>query len=467
MLEALHVKDFRLLWGARSISQLGSWLLVVAVPAQVLALTHSLLATGYALAAEFLPPVLLGPIAGVLVDRWDRRRVMIAADLLRAVAVLALLPVREPRHLWLVYVALVVESVGTLAFRPAAQAHVPAVVGTGRLLGSANALNSLTDGAVRLIGGPLGGVLFATAGFHTVVWLDAATYLISVLALTRTTRRPRTDLTDPATTDPNPDPDPATPTAPGTADPVATPGRSAPAAATPPASSAPVPTTATTTGTAADSTAATTAPVGTPVGVRGVFADLVAGWGFLRRSATLSALLVVTTLFLGANASLTALLMPFAVESLGGATQGGVLMSGLGVGFLLGAPVVRWAVDRVEVRALLGVALVLTGLGFALLFGSASMLAAVPSAVLIGMAGSTVVVGTQTAVQRATPDAVLGRVSAALFTGEAAATLVGALAGPALAEATSIRVVALAACGSTLVGALSAALLIPAPRRAT
>ncbi|GLI02904.1 MFS transporter [Phytohabitans aurantiacus] len=78
MIEALRLRDFRLLWLARLVSLLGSWLLIVAVPAYVFALTGSLVATGLTLAAEFLPSVLLGPIAGVLADRWDRRSAMLA-----------------------------------------------------------------------------------------------------------------------------------------------------------------------------------------------------------------------------------------------------------------------------------------------------------------------------------------------------------------------------------------------------
>jgi MFS family permease len=187
VIEALWIRDFRLLWVSRLVSTLGSWLLVVAVPAYVFTLTNSVAATGLTLAAEFLPPMLLGPVAGVLVDRWDRRRVMIAADVLRAAAVLLLLLVREPGSIWLVYLALALESVGTVVFRPAAQAHTPMLVGTGTSLSSANALNAVTDGTVRLIGAPLGGALFAWAGFNLLVWLDTGTYLLSAIAILLTT----------------------------------------------------------------------------------------------------------------------------------------------------------------------------------------------------------------------------------------------------------------------------------------
>jgi MFS family permease len=184
MFQALQVRDFRLLWGARLVSSLGSWLLVVAVPAHVFTATGSLRATGLVLAAEYLPFLLLGPAAGVLADRLDRRRLLIAADLVRAAAVSALLAAGD--RPWVVYLALLVENAATVVARPAQQAQVPAVVGTGPLLSSAAALGAVTDGTVRLVGGPLGAVLLVTAGFPALVGIDVASYLLSAAALART-----------------------------------------------------------------------------------------------------------------------------------------------------------------------------------------------------------------------------------------------------------------------------------------
>lgn len=384
MITALRVRDFRLLWAARTVSVFGTWLLVVAVPAHVFHLTGSLLASGAALAAEFLPLVLLGPVAGVLVDRWDRRRVMVAADVLRAAAVLLLLVARDPGDLWLVYVALVVESTGTVVFRPAAQAHTPVVVGTGTALSGANALNSLTDGVARLVGAPLGGVLTALVGFPALVVADAVSYLVSAALLALMARRPRGDRRT------------------------------------------------------------------------GVGRELAEGLAFLRSERTAKTLLVVSTVFLAANASLSALVTPFGITALGGTGPVGLVMSGLGVGFLLGAPASRVLVDRLRAGAVLAGALGVTSVGFVLLFGSTSLTRALPSAVLIGLSGSAALVVTQTALQRVTPTAVLGRVGAVMLTGEAAATVVGALAGPALAEVTSLRTTAYAACALTLLAALYA-----------
>ena len=80
MFQALQVPDFRLLWGGGLISALGTWLLVLAIPAHILAVTGSLRDTGLALAAEYLPQLALGPVAGAVADHWDRRRLMTGAD---------------------------------------------------------------------------------------------------------------------------------------------------------------------------------------------------------------------------------------------------------------------------------------------------------------------------------------------------------------------------------------------------
>ena len=173
MLQALRIRDFRLLWGARLVSSLGSWLLVIAVPAHVFLLTGSVMATGLTMVAEYLPSVALGLIAGVAADRWDRRHLMLATDIFRAVALLVMLFANNRDTVWVVYLALATESTGTVLFNPAAQAHTPVVVGTGRLLSSANSLNAATDGTVRLVGGPLGALLLAVAGFHSLILLDA------------------------------------------------------------------------------------------------------------------------------------------------------------------------------------------------------------------------------------------------------------------------------------------------------
>ena len=77
-----------------------------------------------------------------------------------------------------------------MLYAPAWQARIPAVVGTGSLLSSANALSAASSGAVRLVGGPLGGILLALCGARWLIGVDAASYLLSALALTLTSRTP-------------------------------------------------------------------------------------------------------------------------------------------------------------------------------------------------------------------------------------------------------------------------------------
>jgi predicted MFS family arabinose efflux permease len=182
VIAALADRDFRLLWTGQLLSNLGSWLLFVAVPYQVFQLTGSPVATGLTFVAA-LPGTLLSPVAGVLVDRWDRRRTMIAADLGRAAAILPLLLLHRPGQLWIVYAVLVAEGLLGQLFDPAAQALVPALVGRGRELTSANALLSVVSAVSRLAGASLGGVLFAAWGLEALVWIDAGTYVVSAVSL--------------------------------------------------------------------------------------------------------------------------------------------------------------------------------------------------------------------------------------------------------------------------------------------
>jgi MFS family permease len=188
MLQALRIRDFRLLWAGSLISGLGSWLLVLAIPAHVFLATGSLRDTGLTLAAEYLPPLVLGPAAGVVSDRWDRRRLMIAASLFRGGAVAAMLLGTAPGRYWVLYAALVAESGGGVLYAPAAQARMPAIVGTGPVLTGANALSAVTDGIVRLIGGPLGGILLTRLGITWLICADALSYGAGAVANALTAR---------------------------------------------------------------------------------------------------------------------------------------------------------------------------------------------------------------------------------------------------------------------------------------
>jgi hypothetical protein len=191
MFATLRSRNFALLWIAGLVSVAGDFALIVALPLHIYALTGSALASGGVFAASLVPRVLLGSVAGVFVDRWDRRRTMISVDLLRAIALLPLLSVSSADLLWLVYLVRLATSTLALFFSPAESALLPRLVGEERLV-TANALNALNDNLGRLVGPALGGVLYATGRLNTVIAVDAATFLVSaaLIAAIRTNARP-------------------------------------------------------------------------------------------------------------------------------------------------------------------------------------------------------------------------------------------------------------------------------------
>ena len=394
MLQALRIPDFRLLWGGSLISSFGSWLLVLAIPAHIFMATGSLRDTGLTLAAAYLPLLLLGPVAGVFADRWDRRRLMMTTDLFCAAAVAAMLLGTSPGRYWVLYAALVAENSGAVLYAPAVQARTPAIVGTGPLLSSANALNSVSSGTVRLIGGPLGGILLTIYGIRWLICADALSYLLSAVAMFMTSRTGGQRLCRDVT-------------------------------------------------------------------ISGVARDLIQGIRVLRAQPLARALLPVTVIFLAANATLSAVLIPFGVQRLGGSENTGFLLSCLGLGFLIGAPVIRELLDRCQPRPLLTVTLTATAAAYYLLFTSSSLATALPAAAAVGMAGSMSLVIPQTITQRVIPHAALGRVSAVFLTCEAAATLTGAASGPFLAQAAHLAGAAAVASLLTLSAAALAYLTVP------
>ncbi|HEY9339738.1 MAG TPA: MFS transporter [Kribbella sp.] len=183
------MRDFRRLWLSGAISGIGSWLLVVAIPFHVFALTGSAVATGLTLALEALPALLIGPWAGVLLDRWNLARAMWIADLVSAAAV-GLILTADHGRIWPIYLAILLENTATTVFRPAARALLPAVVGTSKELATANAVNAATGSAIRLAAPPLGALLLAGPGIEFALAVDIASYLLSaaIIATVRTRR---------------------------------------------------------------------------------------------------------------------------------------------------------------------------------------------------------------------------------------------------------------------------------------
>ncbi len=178
----LRNRNFSFLWLAGLISMTGDRAMLTALPFYVYQQTGSTLATAVMMAAFYLPSFLLGSVAGVFVDRWDRKRIMVAANLIQTGVMLLLLLIRPGDWLWLAYLVTFIEISVSMFFGPAESAMLPRLVREEDLV-SANALNSLNDNLARLAGPPIGGVLIGFFGLGSVAIVDSASFLLAAILI--------------------------------------------------------------------------------------------------------------------------------------------------------------------------------------------------------------------------------------------------------------------------------------------
>ena len=169
---------FRSLWLAQVISLTGDWFNTIASVIIVSRYTASGLAVGSLFLARALPPFLLSPVAGVVADRFDRRKVLILSDVLRAGVVSCFLLINGPEDLWLLYVLTVLQFSVSAFFEPARAALLPALVESDELL-TANTLSSITWSAMLTLGGAIGGLTASLFGVQVSLIVDAVTFLAS------------------------------------------------------------------------------------------------------------------------------------------------------------------------------------------------------------------------------------------------------------------------------------------------
>ncbi|MEU0945486.1 MFS transporter [Streptomyces canus] len=401
MFSVLRIRDYRFLASGQLLSSLGDWFLLLAVPYYVLELTGSAMASGFSLAAGAVPALVLGPPAGALVDRWNRLRVMIAVDLARMTAVSLMLWVDSPDEVWLIYVALVLESSLSQLFNPASAALLPQLVGREGDLHSANSLSALIVGSIRLVGGPLGGAVYGGLGFTAVVAIDTISYACSALCLSMVRYRPLT-----------------------TAHPGAGAGRGQPGR---------------------------------------LVAEIREGVVQIRRNRWLAAPAAAGALFALATSAVNVGLIPYMNRVLHASPQIlGLLFGAFGAGLLLGVPLSRALTRRLADRTVLVGSLAALAVAFAATFNTPVIGWSFVLFLTIGAPMVCFTITSGTFVARHTPDAVLGRVSATNGFLQAAASLSGMLAGSLLSEALGV-VTMMNLCCVTV--ALAAGTMLLVPRR--
>ena len=193
MLRPLKIRDFRLLWTGMTVSFLGDGIYVVALAWQVYDISNTPTALSVVTFAMSVPLVSMLLFSGVLSDRFDRRYVMIAGDLFRlfSVSVAAGLSIAGVIEVWHLVILSAFYGVGEALFYPAFGAVVPDLVPTD-LLTEANSLDGFVrNGAERLIGPALGGVIIGIGGPGWAFGIDALTFVASIVSLLLISHRPQ------------------------------------------------------------------------------------------------------------------------------------------------------------------------------------------------------------------------------------------------------------------------------------
>lgn len=366
MFTLLRNRNFTLLWLGGLISQVGDWALFVALPMYVYRLTGSALATSGAGIAEMLPALALSTVAGVFVDRWNRRNTIVFANLFLSLGLLPLLGVTIPSQVWIVYVVGFTQSIATQFLYPAWNALLPSVVSEEELV-SANSLRSMNSNIARLIGPAIGGLAVAAGSLGAAALIDSASFLTVALMAALVTKA----------------------SAPGREQVVTEAGA-----------------------------------------VRSFLAELGSGLAAVRESRTVSTLVALYALISIGEGLMGVIFVVWVREVLhGGSPELGWLMSAQAVGGILGGLVVAHLGGRLPPVPVLGIAAIVFGLLDILLFTYPIILPGIVLGLVVicavGLPAAAVGATFNTLLQTHTEDTYRGRVFGLLGTAAGGSALVG------------------------------------------
>jgi len=366
MLAVLRQRDFSLLWFGGVLSVIGDFFLFIALPFFVYERTGSVLATGAMFAAETLPRLLFGSVAGVFVDRWDRKRTMVFADLSRAMVLLPLLVVAAGGPLALVYVVAFVEASVSMFFLPAKSAAIPNLVAE-RDLTAANSLNSIAEEVPSLVGPLLGGALLGVVGLSGLVLLDVGTYLVSALLIS---------LISAPTATPDDEPD--------------------------------------------------VTPEVAVSGWASALKEWLAGLRLIGRDRSVAVLFGIISVAHVGEGVVAVLMIIFFKDALGGGAQEfSYFIAAYGIGGILGGLLLGWSSRVIDETRLFSLSLIANGLLLIAIYNARLLPVIVALAVLAGMTVIGWFVTAQTLLQKWVPDRYRGRVFGAYEATQALMMLVG------------------------------------------
>lgn len=415
--------SFSALWAGQLISLFGDRIHQIALAAVVLLTTGSVLASALVFVAATLPNLLLSPVAGTLVDRWDHKEILVVSDILRAGTVL-LVPIAVVTNVVLVYPLVFLITTISIFFRPARVAILPRIVREDELL-SANSAMWVGETMADIIGYPLAGLFVVALGSALPVafWLDAATYVASAALLSTVVVRAASDRRSTA------------------AD-------------------------------AADDAAATSstdrsARAPATVGFAG---ELKAGWRFLRGEPTLLANTLQATVAQLTVGVLIALTPAYALAVFGGDSLGwnaiySFIETGQGIGSLLGGFLIGLIGTRFGKGSMIIGGYAAFGILVTLFALSGNLGLVLGFAFGSGIANMVFLIPSQTLFQERTPPELMGRVVGFRFALVFGAMTLAMAGGGILAELVGVTTV-IAVAGLVTAAAGLAGLAVPAVREA-
>lgn len=403
MMRVARQRNVALLWLAGLISLLGDWAFYTVVPIFVLDQTDSVFLAGVVWAVIALPSVVVGPIFGVYVDRWDRRRIMLWGNIAQAVAASVLVVGGD--GVWIALSVVLINASLAAVILPAENALLPTLV-RDEDLGPANTLNAMNDNLARIIGPPVGALVYVALGIAGVAAVNAVSFLAAAL-LVRAVRQQDQQRRD----------------------------RSARGA----------------TGDRPES----------------FWRSLRMGARIVRHHRLLGALFLVLGLVAFADGPLSAMIVPFVDTTLGKGPEGVAIFATVrGVAGILGSIAIGQIGQRVREVPLVVVSAALNGLGFAAMAVVQDFtVACIILLVVIGPTHIGLHATLMTLLQRGSDDAYRGRVFALLGAVTGALFLIGTVGGSAAGTFFSPPVVVIGSGVLFLVAALTMVLLLPGARR--
>ncbi|WP_412542000.1 MFS transporter [Longispora sp. K20-0274] len=401
-LSLFRQRGFALLWTSGLISFTGNWLLMIALPIYVLQLTGSAAAMAGSVVASVTARLLFGTFAGVYVDRWDRKTVMVVGNLLQAATMVPLTLVHTAKAVPIVYGVVFLQGVISQFTQPAEGAMLPRLVDSGNLT-AANSLNALNNNLARLVGPALGGLSSAYLGLGGSALINGVSFLVAAGLVAAIPGRHRAE-------------------------------------------------------------AVLDSETGAPR-ERHFGREFAGGLGLIRRSRVLGVLLLVLTVGSVGEGIMMSTFAIFVENGLhGGAQEFGWLMSSQAVGGILGGLAGGWFAARWTPLRLLVFGLMIFGMVDLAIFTlprfTPSLVPQIGLWVLVGVPAAVAMAALMTIIQQETPDEFMGRVFAVVGVLMSAGSLVGAgLAGAFTDVVGVINILTVQAFSWLLAGVLVAVIL--------